>query len=132
MDHALACDSSKSPRKDHHVKGSVWMRQPLRRPDIEAHVSRTGLPGGFLRGCDSHFVWIKPLHVRRERCNAQGEAAVAAPEVQHTLTEHKRRAAPFGELIAWVGSESRGKCRDVPANFADWAGTIDAHAQRSA
>lgn len=106
------------------------MRQPLRRPDAEAHVSCTGFPGGLLRGCDSLFVRIKPLHTRRELCNAQGEAAVAAPEVQHALPEHERRAAPFGELIAGAGSESRGKCRDVPANVADWAGGIDAHAQR--
>src|SRR4030081_2869187 len=124
MDHALACDSSKSPGKDHHVKGSVWMRQPWRRPDAEAHVLCTGFPGGLLRGCDSLFVRIKPLHVRRERCNAQGEAAVAAPEVEHALPEHERRTAPFGELITGAGSESRGKCWDVPANVADWAGRI--------
>jgi hypothetical protein len=106
------------------------MRQLLRRPDAEAHVSSTGFPGGLPRGCDSLFVRIKPLHVRRERCDAEGEAAVAAPEVQHALPEHKRRAAPFGELIAWAGSESRGKCGDVPADVADRAGRIDAHAQR--
>src|ERR1700682_3594 len=132
MDHALACDSSKSPGKDHHVKCSVWMRQPLSRPDAAAHVSCPGFPGGLLRGCDSLFVRIKPLHVCRERCNAQSEAAVAAPEVQHALPEHERRAAPFGELIAWAGSESRGICGDVPANVADKAGRIDAHARRSA
>src|ERR1700687_476810 len=132
MDHALACYSSKSPGKDHHVKGSVWIRQPLRRADAEAHVSSTGFPGGLLRGCDSLFVRIKPLHVRRERCDAEGEAAIAAPEIQHALPEHERRAAPFGELIAWVGSECRGKCGHVPANVADWAGRIDVHTQRSA
>src|ERR1700674_1548221 len=132
MDHALACDSSKSPGKDHHVKGSVWMRQPLRRTDAEAHVSSTGFPGGLFRGCDSHFVRIQPLHARREQWDAEGEAAVAAPEVQHALPEHKRRAAPFGELIDWAGSEGRRKCGDVPANVADRAGRIDAHAQRAA
>src|SRR3979409_593845 len=108
------------------------MRQPLRRPDAEAHVSSTGSPGGLLRGCDSLFVPIKPLDVRRDRRNAQGEAAIAAPEVQHALPEHELRAAPFSKLIAWSGSESRGECGDVPANFADWAGGIDAHAQLSA
>src|ERR1700716_1647491 len=132
MDHALACDSSKSPGKDHHVKGPVWIRQPLRRPDAEVHVSCAGFPGGLLRGCDSLFVRIEPLHVRRERCNAEGEAAVAAPEVEHALPEHERRTAPCGELIAWAGSESRGKCGDMPANVADCAGGIDAHAYRSA
>src|SRR5487761_699645 len=132
MDHALVCDSSKSPGKNHHVKGSVWMRQPLRRADAEAHVSSTGFTSGFLRGRDSLLVRIKPLYARRERCNAEGEAAVAAPEVQHALPEHERRAAPLGELIDWAGSEGRGKCGDVPANVANWAGRIDAHAQRAA
>src|SRR5258706_15739076 len=98
MDHDLACDSSKSPGKYHHVKRPVWLRQPLRRPDAEAHVSSAGFPGGLLRGCDCLFVRIKPLHARRERCDAEGEAAVAAPEVQHALPEHQLRAAPFGEL----------------------------------
>jgi len=108
------------------------MRQPLRRAYAEAHVSSTGFPGGLLRGCDYLFVRIKPLHARRERCDAEGEAAIAAPEVQHALPAHERRAAPLGELIDWAGSEGRGKCGDVPANVANRAGRIDAHAQRAA
>ena len=108
------------------------MRQPLRRADAEAHVSSTGFPGGLLRGCDYLFVRIKPLHARRERCDAEGEAAIAAPEVQHALPEHERRAAPLAELIDWAGPEGRGKCGDVPANVANWVGRIDAHPQRAA
>src|SRR5579864_6245468 len=114
MDHALACDSSKSPRKDHHVKGPVWMRQALRCTDAEVRVSSTGFPGGLLRGCDSLFVRIKPFHARCQRCDAEGEAAVAAPEVQHSLPQNKRRTTPFGELIAWARPESRGNCGDAP------------------
>ena len=108
------------------------MRQPLRRTDAEAHVSSTCFPGGLLRSCDSLFVRIKALDARRERRDAEGKAAIAAPKVQHALPEHERRAAPFGELIDWAGSEGRGKCGDVPANVADRAGRIDAHAQRAA
>ena len=107
------------------------MREALRRADAEAHVSSTGFPGGPLRGCDCLRVRIKTLHARRERCDAEGESAVAAPEVQHALPEHERRAAPLGELIDWAGSEGRGKSWDMPANLANRAGRIDAHAQRS-
>lgn len=129
MDHALACNSSKSPGKDHHVKGPVWTRQPLSSADTEAHVSSTDFPGGLLGGCDSLLIRINAFHAGRERSDTEGEAAVAAPQVQYALPEHECGAAPLGELIDRSGPEGRRECRNVPANVADWAGCTEAHAK---
>lgn len=79
MDHALACDSSKSPRKDHHVEGAVPVRKSLRRADGKASVTRTGTARAVLRAGDAFGVGVETLHVSRERRDADGEPAVAAP-----------------------------------------------------
>src|SRR2546425_8249248 len=42
IDHALARDSSKCPREDHHVEGRIWVRQLLRGAGGEAHIANTG------------------------------------------------------------------------------------------
>ena len=91
----------------------------LRRAGDEAHVSNTSLARFPLRGGNGFPVGINPVNTCGERRDAERQAAVAAPEVQHALPAHERQAAPFRELLVRVRPESRRQHGDVPADVAD-------------
>jgi len=119
IDHALARDSSKCPRENHHVEGRVWIWQMLSRAGGEADVSNTGLARVPFRGSNGLGVRINSLNPCDERCDPERQAAIAAPEVQDPLPAHERRAAPLSELVVRTRAESRRQRGDVPAEVTD-------------
>ena len=79
----------------------------LGRASSEAHVPDAGLPGVLLRGCDRLTVGINPIYLFRKSRDAEGQAAVATPEVEDTFAAHKRRPTPRCELNVWPRPQSR-------------------------
>ena len=91
----------------------------LRCAGDEAHVSNTGLARFPLRGGNGFRVGIDPVNTCGERRDAERQAAVAAPEVQHALPAHEGPAAPLPELLVRMRPESRRQRGDMSANVAD-------------
>src|SRR6266576_1932568 len=127
MDHALSCDASKRPRKNHHVEGPIWIRQMLCRADGEARVSNTGLTRVLLRGSNSLDIRIEPVDAHGDRRHTERETAIATPEVQDALPAHEPLAAPLAELVDGARSKRRGERGDVLPEVSDQARRTSAH-----
>jgi hypothetical protein len=127
IDHALSCDASKRPRKDHHIESRIWMRELLRGTGGKAHVSNTGCARIPFRGSNGLHVWINPVNPCSELRDAECEASITAPEVQNALPAHQLRAAPLPELVVRTRPQSRRQGGDVPAHIADRVRCDTAH-----
>jgi hypothetical protein len=99
----------------------------LRGTGGKTHVSNTGSARVPFCGGNGLRVGINPVNPCSERCHAECEAAVTAPDVQDALPAHEGWAAPLPELVRSAGPEGRRQRRDVPAEIADRARCEIAH-----
>jgi hypothetical protein len=131
MDHALLRDSSKRPRKEHHIERCIWVRQILGRADPKPDILKTGLTRRASRSGDRFRIRIDSFHMRGESCDAQRESTIAAPEIQNALAAQQSRSAPLIELDQGIGPQRRRQRRDMPPDAGDGICGTASHSGRA-